>query len=86
MNEKCRKCGSQKLIPLVPVQDTGQYASGRLQAHVGFSNPEAWFFKGAVNARLSATICGDCGHTELTAENPAELYEAYLKAKAHSSG
>lgn len=84
MNDKCRKCGSDRIIPLVPVQDTGQYASGRLQAHVGFTNPEAWLFKGAVNAKLSATICGECGSTELTAENPAELYEAYIATKSHS--
>jgi hypothetical protein len=84
MSEQCGKCGSEKVIPLVNVMDQGQYSSGRLLAHIGFSNPEAWIFKGAVYAQLSATICGECGYTELTAENPADLYEAYLKAKSHS--
>ena len=78
MDESCAKCGSDKIIPLVGVMDQGQYSDGRLKAHVGYTNPEAWLFKGAIYARLSATICGECGHTELTAENPAALYETYL--------
>jgi uncharacterized OB-fold protein len=84
MGEKCAKCGSVKVIPLVGVMDQGQYSDGRLKAHVGYTNPEAWLFKGAVYARLSATICGDCGYTELTAENPVALYNAYLAAKSRA--
>jgi len=84
MNEECNKCGSNKIIPLVGVLDQGQYSDGRLKACIGYTNPEAWIFKGAVFAKLSATICGECGYTELTAENPAELYEAYLAAKSRS--
>jgi hypothetical protein len=82
-DERCLRCGSGKLIPMVPVQDQGQYSSGRLSAHVGFTNPESWFFKGAVSAKLSATICGECGHTELTAEDPVALYQAYLAGQVH---
>jgi len=82
MSEECGKCGSTKVIPLVGVMDQGQHSDGRLKAHVGYTNPEAWLFKGPVYAKLSATICGECGHTELTAENPRELYDAYLAAKA----
>ena len=37
-------------------------------------------FKGAVYARLKANICGNCGYTELVAEEPAALCDAYLKA------
>ena len=82
MNERCRKCDSAKIIPLVGMMDQGQYSDGRLKAHVGYTNPEAWLFKGPVYAQLRATICGECGYTELTAENPGVLYEAYLAAKA----
>jgi ribosomal protein L40E len=84
MNERCRKCGSDKVIPLVGVLDQGQYSDGKLKAHVGYTNPEAWLFKGPVYAELRATICGECGYTELTAENPAAVYEAYLAAKSHA--
>ena len=62
--------------------DQGQYSDGRLQALVGYTNPEAWVFKGSVYARLRATICGDCGYTELTAENPGALYDAYIAAQS----
>jgi hypothetical protein len=81
MNASCAKCGSEKIIPLVGIMDQGQYSDGKLKARVGYTNPEAWLFKGPVYARLRATICGECGHTELTAENPSALYEAYLRTQ-----
>ena len=67
MDAQCTKCGSDKLISLLSIADQGQYSDGTLKAHVGFTNPEAWLFKGAVYARLRATICGECGYTELFA-------------------
>jgi hypothetical protein len=80
MNSKCSKCGSEKVIPLVGMMDQGQYSDGTLKALVGYTNPEAWVFKGAVYAKLKANICGACGYPELMAEDPAALYDAYLKA------
>ena len=84
MAVQCAKCGSGKVIPLVSVQDQGEYSDGTLRALVGYTNPEAWLFKGAVYARLRATICGECGYTELTAVNPAALYEAYLRSQSRA--
>lgn len=81
MNLTCSKCHSEKIIPFVSVLDQGQYSGGNLIAHIGFTNPEAWLSKGPVYATLKATICGECGYTELTAENPAELYRAYQAAQ-----
>jgi predicted nucleic-acid-binding Zn-ribbon protein len=86
MDARCTKCGSGKVIPLVDIQDQGQYSDGSLRAWVGFTNPEAWMFKGSVYARLRATICGQCGYTELTAADPAALYEAYLKTRSQAEG
>jgi len=81
METQCAKCGSSKLIPMLGIQDQGNSSDGSLKTHaVGYTNPDAWIFKGAVTARLHATICGECGHAELTAENPAALYGAFLKA------
>ncbi len=81
MDMQCAKCGSSKIIPLVGISDQGQHSDGWLKTHaVGYTNPDAWIFKGAVSARIHATICGECGYTELTAENPAELYDAFVKA------
>jgi len=82
MNPKCSKCGSEKIIPLASMVDQGQHSDGRLKAIVAYADPEAWVFKGAVYARLRANICGQCGYTELIAENASELYDNYLKAKA----
>jgi hypothetical protein len=82
MNLKCNKCGSSKIIPLAGMIDQGQYSDGTLKAQVGYTNPEAWVFKGAVYAKLKANICGECGYTELVAEEPAALYDAYLRCGA----
>ncbi len=82
MNPKCSKCGSEKIIPLAAMVDQGEYSDGRLKAVVAYTNPEAWVFKGAVYAKLRANICGQCGYTELIAENATALYDAYLKAKS----
>jgi predicted nucleic-acid-binding Zn-ribbon protein len=80
MDKNCAKCGSAKVIPLTNVMDQGQHSSGRLSALLGFTNPDAWVFKGPVFAKLSAKICGECGYTELFADSPKELFEAYQKA------
>ena len=78
MELTCMKCGSEKIIPLAAVLDQGEYSDGSLKARVAYTNPEAWIFKGSVTTKLRASICGECGFTELTAENPQEIYEAYL--------
>jgi hypothetical protein len=83
METQCAKCGSPKIIPMVGIKDQGQHSDGSLTTQaVGYTNPDAWIFKGPIATRLHATICGECGHTELTAENPAALYEAFIKASA----
>jgi hypothetical protein len=84
MGMKCRNCGSEKMIPGVDVQDQGQASDGVLRAHVGYIEPEAIFFPGKVFARWKANICGECGHTEFFANEPAELYAAYLKWQLHN--
>ena len=81
MTPKCAKCGSDKIVPLAAVVDQGRNSDGNLRAAV-YTNPEAWIFKGAVCATLRANICGQCGYTEMIAENPAALYDAYQKAKS----
>lgn len=83
MNVQCVKCGSDKIIPFVGIHDQGQHSDGTLKTKaVGYTNPSAWIFKGPIKAKLHASICGECGYTELTAENPQALYEAFLKSLA----
>lgn len=81
MDPKCGKCGSKKIIPLAHVLDQGEYSDGTLKAAV-FTNPDAWVFKGRVYAKLKANICGECGYTELIAEDPSALYDAYVRARS----
>jgi len=81
MSARCSKCGSTKTIPMVNIMDQGQHSDGTLKATVGYTNPEAWLFKGAVYAQLKATICGDCGFVELCVDDPAKVYEDYLKTR-----
>jgi len=81
MNLKCSKCGSEKIIPLATMLDQGQGSPGMLQAFVGYTNPEAWVFKGSITATLKANICGECGYTELVADNPSDLYSQYVRGK-----
>ena len=82
MDLQCTKCGSDKIMPLASLLDQGEYSDGSLKAVVAYTNPEAWIFKGAITTRLRASMCGECGFTELFAENPKEMYQAYLRAQA----
>ncbi len=79
MSNTCPRCQSTKLIPRVPIVDQGQFSDGRLKAHVADRSPHAFVLKDAVHARLFVTICGECGHAELSAMYPEMLYAAWLK-------
>jgi ribosomal protein L40E len=72
----CAKCGSDKVVPNAKIFDQGEYSDGTLKAAFE-QNPSAWFFKGRVLSNLRAKICGECGFTELYAESPRAIYEAF---------
>jgi hypothetical protein len=76
---RCRACGSTKIIPHVHIADQGQYSGGSLSVTI-CGDPDAVFFKDRMWSKLTAHICGDCGHAELTVENPAKLYEHYRRS------
>jgi hypothetical protein len=82
MDNTCSRCGSEKVIPGLPllVNVTTAAGSGWGRADVAIDTaPDAWFFKGPVAAGLSVNVCGGCGHAELNASNFSRLYEAYEK-------
>ena len=83
MAEVCAKCGSDRVVPLASIRDQGESSDGKLRTEV-YTNPEAWVFKGTVSATLRARVCGDCGFTELFAEKPKALHDAWRKASAKS--
>jgi hypothetical protein len=65
------------MIPDVRIVDQGQHSD--LSVLVA-EEPQALIFRKNKRAALRAQICGECGHTELTAEDPGMLYEAYLSS------
>jgi DNA-directed RNA polymerase subunit RPC12/RpoP len=76
---QCPKCGSSKIIPKARILDQGQHSDGDLKVVI-YGNPEALIFKNRLYGKLTADICGDCGHVELRVENPEELYDHYHEA------
>ncbi len=75
---QCPKCGSSKIIPKARVLAHGEH-SGDVQVVI-YGNPQALIFTAPLFGRLTADICGDCGHVELRVANPEELYEHYRQA------
>jgi hypothetical protein len=80
MDRQCPRCGSSKIIPKTTILDIGS-STGDLRVVV-YAHPDALIFKDHLCERLTADICGDCGHAELKVENPKELYEHYLRSRA----
>jgi predicted nucleic-acid-binding Zn-ribbon protein len=79
--DRCPKCESSKIIHDVMVCDFGDY-NFQLNARVAVQrNPQAWFDKGQVTGKLRATICSECGFTEMFVSDPEKLYMAYLAAQ-----
>jgi hypothetical protein len=76
----CPRCGSDKIIRDARLRDQGEYSDGTGYIMV-YGDPEAMIFKKTRFGKLSADICGQCGHVEFRVENPAELYEHYLKSR-----
>lgn len=74
MGEACEKCGSDKIIENLPLQDRGQ-ATVAVER-----NPDALLFKDAVYGSVSLRICCACGRAELYVANGKELWEKYTKA------
>lgn len=77
---QCPKCGSSKGIPNVRVVDQGESSNGDLRVLV-CGAPEALIFKDRLYGKLTANICGDCGHVDLQVENPGELYKKYQQSR-----
>jgi predicted nucleic-acid-binding Zn-ribbon protein len=78
----CPKCGSNKTIPEVFIEDRGMSnVPWSLSVRVD-EKPDAFLFKGRHTDALRAWICGECGFTELYVQNPQAVYAAYASARA----
>ena len=68
-------------MPHIRVQEySGSYLC--LAVH---SKPKPKFLNLPHVEALTATACGECGYTELYANNPSALWDAYEKGKAQAT-
>jgi hypothetical protein len=75
---RCVVCSSERIIPGVTIWDQGRQSSGELKVAIA-ANPDAIVFREVTFSRVRAAICGDCGHVELSVDDPRALYDAYLR-------
>jgi hypothetical protein len=72
----CPRCRSDNVLYDVPVSGWGGAAGQQwqlvLQSEIPASPGQA-----PATLKLQATICGDCGHVEFRAVDPASLYQWY---------
>ncbi len=82
MNAGCLRCGSDKIIPDVPLTDHfGDWGMTSRQAQVDVHGaPGAFIMRDTATGDLTVRICGSCGHAELVASNAAELWAAHQKS------
>lgn len=78
MDNACPRCGSEKMIPDLPLRVLTQgvvadvYVSGA---------PNAWLDKDVTSGGLTFRVCGECGHVEMHANNFRLLYEKYERSR-----
>jgi hypothetical protein len=82
MNVTCLRCGSDKIIPDVPLTDHfGDWGMSSRQMQVDVDGePRALIMKDTATGDLTVRICGSCGHAELIASNASTLWEAHSKS------
>jgi hypothetical protein len=84
MDNTCPRCGSEEIIPGLPLVVTVSTGAGPGGGNADVeinSAPDAWLFKGPIVGGLRVRVCGGCGHAELHATNFCQLYETYEKTR-----
>jgi hypothetical protein len=82
MNENerlCSACGSKDLIPDLKIVDHGLLDSKHDLAIEMHGKPNASIFKDTRRCVLRATVCADCGHVDLSVDNPGGLWHIYQR-------
>jgi hypothetical protein len=82
----CPQCGSDKIIPDVPLKDHfGDAAAYSRQAAVEKQGaPQAWFFKDSCEGQVFLSICGECGHAAMRVSNARLLWAKHQRSKRQS--
>lgn len=75
----CSKCGSDKIMSNVRIVDHGLMDSKHDLSIELHQNPDAFVLTRPLKGTLQSNVCGQCGHVDLSASNPEELWEVYQK-------
>lgn len=70
---QCPKCGSTEVVADAKVIDRGQANLPLEMCIATFTKPDAVFFRGKQESKVSAWVCTACGYLELYADGPATL-------------
>jgi hypothetical protein len=82
MDNHCPRCGSEKVIPDLPLHVEVYTGGGGLYGvAVEKGGGTADVHVGTASGGLTVRVCGECGHAELRAENFRLLYEKYEKSR-----
>ena len=78
--DKCGKCGSSAVAQraMVVTEVRGVDASLNLRQD---AKPSALVFKNSARSEVHAFVCSACGYVEFYADDPKELYDAFVAAQ-----
>lgn len=71
--QACPRCGASRIIERASVIDNGLAGNDDTYVRVG-PKLGSKFSKSSHDEKLLARVCGDCGYTELYAQNPQVLW------------
>jgi len=83
MESTCPNCGSEKIIPDLPIiveVISGGGGAGTATVKIAGA-PQAWLFQQVIGGDVTLRVCGECGHAEVHVSNFRSLYENYEKSR-----
>jgi predicted nucleic-acid-binding Zn-ribbon protein len=71
--KKCHECGSEKILQNAKTDESG-YGHFTLKA---YGKPEAKVFKDAVNSKVGAKVCVNCGYIQFYVKDLFKINRVY---------
>jgi len=78
---KCIKCGSTEIVEGARVIDESRQGFEEDQRLRVDADPHAALFKEACHSTVRAWVCGACGYTEVYADDPGALLQAWRRSQ-----
>ena len=79
----CSHCGSDSLIPDAFLFAPNVGTDLKMQVGV-YRKPDAKVMKSPVKVETRVSVCGDCGHVRIAANEPGTLWDAYVDRLART--